>query len=242
MLIEICLAFCLFFLYVYKYVTRNFDYFKKQGIPYAEPSFPFGSKNAKRVLMGEVNFFDTDTELARTEFKDEKIWGYFMMAQPTIVINDEELAKSVLIKDFDHFTDLRTIGYESNKKDGLLMKYNFSNMKGDKWKKARSMMSGMFTSGKLKAMTPLLVQCADNMDEYFENLAEKQEIFEVKDLAAMFAVDAFASAGFGIEQNSFKDPQNYLRRMAMTLVGAPGYGSSMDAARLMFIMTFPSKD
>ena len=191
-------------------------------------------------MMGEINFFDVDKPLGRNEFKDTKIWGYFMMAQPTIVINDEELAKHILIKDFDHFTDLRSFGYESQSKDGLLIKYMFTNMKGDKWKKARSMMSGVFTSGKLKAMTPFIVQCAGNMNEYLENLEKNQEMFEVRDVAAMYTLDSFASAGFGIEQNSFKDPNNHFRTMAMTMVGAPGYGSAMDMIRLLLLSIFPS--
>ena len=37
---------------------------------------------------------------------------------------------------------LRSFGYESERKDGQLIKYMFTNMKGDKWKKVRSMMSG----------------------------------------------------------------------------------------------------
>ena len=68
-------------------------------MPFAKPSFPFGSSNAKRALMGEVSFFDGEKLLAAGEFKNEKIFGYFMMGQPTVVINDEELAKKVLVKD-----------------------------------------------------------------------------------------------------------------------------------------------
>ena len=37
---------------------------------------------------------------------------------------------------------LRSFGYESERKDGQLIKYMFTNMKGNKWKKVRSMMSG----------------------------------------------------------------------------------------------------
>ena len=71
-------------------------------------SFPFGSANAKECLMGKVNFMSADNMLAEGEFKDQKIFGYFMMGQPILVINDEELAKKILIKDFEHFTDIRS--------------------------------------------------------------------------------------------------------------------------------------
>ena len=57
MWIEILLGLGLLFLYVYRYITKNFDEFKKKGIPYMEPSFPFGSKNAKSAIMGQVGTF-----------------------------------------------------------------------------------------------------------------------------------------------------------------------------------------
>lgn len=239
MWIEVLLFFALLFLYVYRWVTGSWDEFKKRGIPYAEPSFPFGSKNAKQAMMGEVSFFEADKSLGRGDFKDTKIWGYYMMGQPTLVINDEDLAKHILIKDFDHFTDLRSFGYHSESKDGMLIKYMYTNMKGDEWKKVRSMMSGVFTSGKLKHMTPFIIQCADNMEPYLDNLALNDTEFEVRDLASRFTLDAFASAGFGIENDSFKDPNNVFRKMSLALIGAPGFGSSWDMPRTIFIMMFP---
>merc|ERR1712227_924693 len=40
-------------------------------------------------MMGKKNFFEADHLPARGEFKDEKIWGYFMFGQPILEINDE---------------------------------------------------------------------------------------------------------------------------------------------------------
>ena len=107
MLVEILLAIGMAFIYLYWICTRQFDEFKKRGIPFAKPSFPFGSSNAKDCLMGNVSFMLADRALAVGEFRNEKVFGYFMMGQPTLVIKDEELAKRILIKDFDHFTDIR---------------------------------------------------------------------------------------------------------------------------------------
>ena len=115
----------------------------------------------------------------------------------------------------------------------------FTNMKGEKWKKVRSMMSGVFTSGKLKMMSHFIVQSADNMEDYVASLELKGEEFEVRDLVTKFNLDAFASAGFGFEQNSFKEPDNVFFKMAMTMIGAPGYSSGWDMVRMIFIMTFP---
>ena len=117
----------------------------------------------------------------------------------------------------------------------------FTNMKGERWKRARSMMSGVFTSGKLKMMTPHVVKCGEQMGEYLQNIQTKGTEFEARDLASMFAIDAFASSGFGIEQNTFRDPENVFRKMAMGLVCAPGYDSSWDLFRNLFIMAAPGE-
>ena len=121
------------------------------------------------------------------------------------------------------------------------MKYMYFNMKGDEWKKVRSMMSGVFTAGKLKHMTPFIIQCADNMEPYLDNLALNDTEFETGEVASIFTLDAFASAGFGLENDSFKNPENNFKKMALTLVGAPGFGSAWDMPRTIFITMFPSK-
>eukprot|EP00092_Neocalanus_flemingeri_P008738 GFUD01009411.1.p1 GENE.GFUD01009411.1~~GFUD01009411.1.p1 ORF type:complete len:510 (+),score=126.28 GFUD01009411.1:48-1577(+) len=240
MWIEILIFLGLLCLWFYHYCTKQFDEFKKRGMPFAKPSFPFGSSNAKSALMGEVSFFDVDRALAANEFKDEKIFGYFMMGQPTVVINDEELAKRIMVKDFDHFTDLRPMGYEAETKDAKIMKYQMAGLKGEQWKKVRSIMSGVFSSGKLKLMTPHIVMCGQQLEAYMTPLVEKGEELEARHIASLFTIDAMATSGYGLEINSFENPENTFRKMALTLVGAPGYGSSMDMMRMVFIMTAPS--
>ena len=88
-------------------------------------------------------------------------------------------------------------------------------------------------------MTPHIVKCGQQMEAYLKNIQEEGTEFEARDLSSMFAIDSFASAGFGIEQNTFQDPDNIFRKMAMSLVCAPGYGSSWDQLRMMFIMMAP---
>ena len=68
-------------------------------------------------------------------------------------------------------------------------------IKGDKWKKARAMMSGVFTSGRLKFMTPYIVKCSENMEGHLAQIEKNNESFEARDLASIFTLDAFASAG-----------------------------------------------
>ena len=41
--------------------------------------------------------------------RDDKVLGTFSFDKPSLLVNDLELAKRVLIKDFDHFVDRRSV-------------------------------------------------------------------------------------------------------------------------------------
>lgn len=79
-----------------------------------------------------------------------------------MVVRDMELAKLVLIKDFDHFVDRRglelTEETEAQKAMGLML----TMLKGDQWKAIRNTLSPVFTSGKLKGMTPIINKVSPN--------------------------------------------------------------------------------
>ena len=82
----------------------------------------------------------------------------------------------------------------------------------------RTLVSPVFTSGKLKLMAPHIEKCADNMDELFARVVETKEILDAKDVYGKFTLDAIATSGFGIESNSFKDPDSVFRRTALRMV------------------------
>ena len=48
--------------------------------------------------------------------------------------------------------------------------------------------------------------------------AKTGEIIDAKDMYGKFALDAIATSGFGIELNSYKDPENPFRINAMKLM------------------------
>jgi len=62
---------------------------------------------------------------------------------------------------------------------------------------------------------------------------------EAKDIYGKFALDAIATSGFGIESNSFKEPDSIFRKTALRMVRAEGYGSLMDIPKFLFQFIFP---
>ena len=56
------------------------------------------------------------------------------------------------------------------------------------------------------------------MGKVLEDSVENGEMIDAKDLFGKFALDGIATAGFGIESNSFQDPNNAFRQNALKLV------------------------
>ena len=82
----------------------------------------------------------------------------------------------------------------------------------------RAIVSPVFTSGKLKLMVPYVDKCGENMEELLRTAALMGEVLEGKQMYGKFTLDSIATSGFGIESNSYKDPDNIFRINAMKLV------------------------
>ena len=80
------------------------------------------------------------------------------------------------------------------------------------------MVSPVFTSGKLKLMVPHIDKCGVNIEDHLRTAAVTGEILEAKEMYGKFTLDSIATSGFGIESNSYKDPENLFRINAMKLV------------------------
>jgi hypothetical protein len=88
---------------LYKYLTRNFDYWTKQGAPEVKTKeIIFGSVRKATFLQRQLGlvFADFYNELNGCQFG-----GYFDMGQPGLLLRDPELIKQILVKDFASFTD-----------------------------------------------------------------------------------------------------------------------------------------
>jgi cytochrome P450 family 6 len=83
--------------------------------------------------------------------------GYYTFGTPTLLVNDLDIAKQILIKDFDHFADRRDMTFsESDSSTNKYWNNQLLVLEGEKWRKMRSAISPVFTSGKLKGMSKLI--------------------------------------------------------------------------------------
>jgi len=143
----------------YLWTRKTFSYFRSQGIAEDPGYFPLGSKASWKLLTTKIAFLQM-TDQIYDEFPNERIIGsYGPLGTRSIVVKDMELIRLVLIKDFDHFVDRRHI-VASMKTNKYFMNM-LTVMRGDKWKEMRTIISPVFTSGKLKSMMPIIHKVID---------------------------------------------------------------------------------
>jgi len=202
MLLEVLLVLVSLFLVFYRYVTKNFGKWKSLGIPHTSGHFPFGSYNfLSGRHMDEVSAED------HKKFSSEKYFGWFLFGKPILALNDANLLRHVMVKDFDHFVDRQP--HEQVRKQfsgGDLDKIwgqQLTSISGEEWKDVRSAFTPIFTSGKMKGMLKFIKHIAGDLTAEMELKAEKGEEFELKEVFGKFSLDALASSAFGVNAESF---------------------------------------
>ncbi|CAF1447221.1 unnamed protein product, partial [Rotaria sp. Silwood1] len=77
-----------------------------------------------------------------------------------------------------------------------IMEYGLTGLKYEQWKNARSIVSPVFSTTKLKAMYGLINEISDMYNKRLLEYADKQEIFDVKILNGQYTLDNIASCLF----------------------------------------------
>lgn len=90
---------------------------------------------------------------------------------------------------------------------------NLFRVKASKWRPLRTKLTPVFTSGKLKNMFHLLLECSEHFERYLMHIIEKNETVECRDLTARFTTDVIGSCAFGLDINAINDESNEFRRM-----------------------------
>lgn len=82
-----------------------------------------------------------------------------------------------------------------------------------RWKPLRIRLTPIFTSGKLKEMFYLLLECSDHFEKYLEKMVAKGETIECREISAKFTTDVIGSCAFGLEMNALAVEDSEFRIM-----------------------------
>ncbi|XP_037073341.1 probable cytochrome P450 6a13 [Pollicipes pollicipes] len=213
------------FVCVYFYVTRHFDFWRSRGVSGPTAKFPWGTEFGRPFMVSFVKF----EEWLYHKQGGKNICGYFELSEPVLYVGDLDLIQRITIKDFEYFTDRREFVLTEDFSEMLLV------LNGKTWKDTRSVMSPTFSASKLKIMLQLCLENASNLNTYVQDQMKMNGEIELKDCFGRFTMDNIASCAFGVNCNSFKDPNSEFAKNAHELFEAPrGYASF----RLVLILLF----
>ncbi|XP_067673016.1 cytochrome P450 3A5-like [Haliotis asinina] len=205
---------------IYAYGKKRNCLFKDVGIPGPEPVIYIGNFH-QFVLKGPNN---KDWE------KYGKVFGIFIGGLPMITVTDPEIAREILIKDFQHFTDRTSIALDNYPVDKSIL---FE--KGANWKRIRNIVTPTFSGSKLRLMCDRIDQCACTLTNNFVKAAESNQSIDVKRYFGAFTMDVISSTAFGIEVDSQSDSKNAFVDEAKKF-----FGEGIQNPLVMIVLIFPA--
>ncbi|XP_017879816.1 probable cytochrome P450 6a14 [Ceratina calcarata] len=209
---------------VYRYFVSKLAFWQKRGVSGPNPSLLWG--NFKDVFLGKISFSKV-LEDAYYNYRDESMVGLYAGHKPILVLRNPDLIKDVLIKDFPKFVDR---SFKPTPEMEPLSMHLFR-LEAERWKPLRSRLSPVFTSGKLKEMFHLLLECADLFEKYLDDVVAKGELVECRDVSAKFTTDVIGSCAFGIEVNALKAEDSEFRKMGKKIFESSFKGTIRNRVR-----------
>ncbi|KAL4709631.1 hypothetical protein ACJJTC_007362 [Scirpophaga incertulas] len=212
----------------YYYNKHIYSYWRKRGVKHDKP-VPFLGNNGKNFLL----------QLSRSEIiektywnhPNEKVVGFYNSSRPELLIRDPDLIKNVLMKDFAHFTGR---GFAPDKTHTETFMNNLFFVEGDLWKSLRTRMTPAFTSGKLRAMFPLIVERAEKLQEKALDAVKSNKPIDARDLMARYTTDFIAVCGFGFENEALKDDDCEFRQFGYDIFNPPFTQVFKNVLKMMF--------
>ena len=155
-----------------------------------------------------------------SKYKNElPFLGIIQIRKPLLLILDPEVGKDVMIRHFKSFHDNEFGKMVDPKIDPLVGKNPFL-LRGDEWKEKRAEITPAFTSNRLKAVYPLIVEVQKQMTNYINN--EINNPFDARELSAKFTTDVVSSCIYSADAQSFTKENPEIRAMGRKLMEPAG--------------------
>lgn len=196
-------------LLTYCYCKRHFNYWKWKRVPCEKPHLFLG--NIPDIIVSKQTVPQYLADLY-AKYNNQPYFGIYLLDTPALVLRDPKLIKGVLIKNFSKFPN-RSFTIDKTA-DPITCSSVFA-VKNPEWKALRAKLSPIFTSGKLKMMTPLMKECGSSLKKYLDDNTDKT--VDVKDVCGKYATDVISSCTFGFNAFSLENDDSEFRVMGKKL-------------------------
>jgi len=182
---------------IYLYGKKKHSYFKDLGIPSMPCTFMLGDL----PIVSKKGFGYLDADCVK---EYGKVFGIYLGNIPSLVVCDTKLIKEIMVKQFNNFTDRNSVIPSHERWMSAL-----NVAEGSHWKFLRSTLSPTFSSGKMRNITHIIQHCLNNFHEIMEDkVRNNPDGFDIAPLVQGLTMDVICNAGFGIEVNAQKNPEN----------------------------------
>lgn len=181
---------------LYAYAARNRNYWKKQNVPH-EPFFLFFGPIMRRLTKPD------HLEDQKHYKKLGRVFGVYEGGKPTLMVGEPDLVKRILVKDFAALSDRLPIKFFDPVLDNML-----GALPSEQWRKIRTAVSPAFTTGKLRKMTDLILECVRTTCEHLKEAAEQKKDVDMKEFFGNYGMDVIARCAFGTKLDSHTDSSN----------------------------------
>ncbi|KFB51698.1 AGAP007480-PA-like protein [Anopheles sinensis] len=200
------LAICLYFKWKLSYWQRVGNIAGPKPLPI------FG--NLLEQFTGQKHFGEIFEEMYRS-FPQASWVGFHKMAnQPAIVVRDLDLVRDVLVSNFSSFNEN---DFHVDETVDPLMAANPFTQSGEKWKERRAQMSMILTQNRIRPTFPLVQEIANDFLRYINATRKNDPHFEAKDICAKYTINVVAGVAFGIDAESFTNPNAEFSKMGNAL-------------------------
>ncbi|RZC38640.1 p450 domain containing protein [Asbolus verrucosus] len=214
---------------IYYGIQSKYHYWKKRGIPGSKPTIFLG--NIGETLLMKRSLGEVLTDIYNN-YPILPFVGIFISGKPALLVREPEFVKNITVKDFGHFVDNDSF---DKKLDPILGRHPFF-LKGDEWKQSRAL--ACFTASKMKSIFPLIQENCRQFVDYIRNQEDafSSKGIEAKSLCLKYTLKNVTSCAFGVESNTFGDPDDEFLYLAKRIL----HPSTKQAIKAFFLKIFPS--
>nr|XP_034827544.1 cytochrome P450 6B2-like [Maniola hyperantus] len=199
---------------------------EKKNVPHLKPSIFFGNYGEYITLR---KYWPKITQEICQKFPDSPYVGVYYGTEPALVLQDVNIIKLVMAKDFYYFNNREITDYTHRE----LITQNMFFTGGDRWKVLRQNLTALFSSAKLKNMFYLIENCATMLETVIDDELKSSvgNVIELKSLLARYTMDCIGSCAFGVNTGTLAGKDKY--KNPFTIMGQKLFDISNFAAMKM---------